>query len=101
MVAAGSARAATGKEYRPLEESSFATPRDQGYFEDDVAGSVHDLGPIVVSEHEIVEFARRYDPQNFHTELACQAIYDGLIASGWHTAALMIRLRFLAREHPA
>lgn len=69
-------------------------PRDQRYFEDYVPGSVHDLGTVVVSEAEIVEFARRYDPQDFHTdpERARQSIYGGLIASGWHTAALMMRL---------
>jgi acyl dehydratase len=51
-------------------------------------------GPITVSEAEILEFARRYDPQAMHTDPAAAARghFGGLIASGWHTAALMMRL---------
>ena len=47
-----------------------------------------------MSEDEIVQFARRYDPQDFHTdpELARTGPYGGLIASGWHTASMMMRL---------
>jgi acyl dehydratase len=77
-----------------MELSSFATPRDQRYFEDYIAGTVHEFGPITVAEDEIIDFARRYDPQDFHTdpELARQSMYGGLIASGWHTASMMMRL---------
>lgn len=64
------------------------------YFEDYVVGQVHEHGPIAVTEEEIIAFARRYDPQYFHTdpESAKQSIYGGLIASGWHTAGLTMRL---------
>ncbi|NTV63595.1 MAG: MaoC family dehydratase [Oscillochloris sp.] len=77
-----------------MQDSPFSTPRDQRYFDDYVAGSVHNFGPITVSEDEVIAFARRYDPQDFHTdpELARESIYGGLIASGWHTAAMMMRL---------
>jgi len=56
-------------------------------------GPYHEYGPITVSEAEIVDFARRYDPQAFHTDpdFARTGPYGGLIASGWHTTALMMR----------
>jgi acyl dehydratase len=64
------------------------------YFEDYVPGSVHDLGTITVSESDIVEFARQYDPQPFHidADAARHTQFGGLIASGWQTAGLMMRL---------
>ena len=74
--------------------AEFATPIEDRYFEDYVAGSVHELGRIAVEEHDVVEFARRYDPQPFHVdpEAAKHTAFGGLIASGWHTAGLMMRL---------
>lgn len=67
---------------------------DERYFEDYVPGSVHDLGTISVSEAEIIEFAKDYDPQPFHIDpvAAKTGPFGGLIASGWHTTALMMRL---------
>ncbi len=64
------------------------------YFEDYPTGSVYEFGSIPVEEKEIIDFARRFDPQPFHTdpEAARHSIYGGLIASGWHTAGLMMRL---------
>ncbi|MEV4055547.1 MaoC family dehydratase [Amycolatopsis sp. NPDC049688] len=64
------------------------------YFEDYVPGVTHDCGSVEVSEAEILEFARRYDPQDFHVDAAAAADgpFGGLIASGWHTASLMMRL---------
>jgi len=64
------------------------------YFEDYVPGSVHELGTVTISEAEIIEFGKRYDPQPFHVdaEEARHTQFDGLIASGWQTAALMMRL---------
>ncbi|HVW44048.1 MAG TPA: MaoC family dehydratase [Amycolatopsis sp.] len=64
------------------------------YFEDYVPGSVHECGTIKVTEAEIIEFAVKYDPQPFHTDPAAAATgpFGGLIASGWHTASLMMRL---------
>jgi acyl dehydratase len=51
-------------------------------------------GPATLSEAEIVAFAREYDPQWFHTDpsRAKAGRWDGLIASGWHTAAIAMRL---------
>lgn len=64
------------------------------YFEDYAAGSVEEFGAATLGEADIVEFAARYDPQVFHVDPAAAASgpYAGLIASGWHTAALMMRL---------
>ena len=64
------------------------------YFEDYPQGSVYEFGSIAVEEKEIIDFARRFDPQPFHTdpEAAKRSHYGGLIASGWHTAGLMMRL---------
>jgi acyl dehydratase len=69
-------------------------PQADRYFEDYAPGSVQEFGPTVVDEAEIVEFARRYDPQPIHTdpEWARNGPFGGLIASGWHTAAMMMRL---------
>ena len=73
------------------------------YFEDYPPGLVVTGGPVSVTEAEILEFARRYDPQPMHTDPAAAQAgqFGGLIASGWHTAALMMRLvatEFLSPE---
>jgi acyl dehydratase len=64
------------------------------YWEDYEPGTTHSYGPITVSEAEIVAFARQFDPQPFHVDpaAAAQTPYGGLIASGWHTCGLMMRL---------
>jgi acyl dehydratase len=69
-------------------------PPDDRYFEDYVEGSVHEFGSIAVEEAEVVAFGRRYDPQSFHTdpEAAKATRFGGLIASGWLTCGLMMRL---------
>lgn len=74
--------------------SGFATTTDRRYFEDYVAGSVHEFGTIAVEPDEVVSFGKRFVPLNYHTdpEAAKTSIYGGLIASGWHTAGLMMRL---------
>lgn len=66
----------------------------QRWFEDYVPGSVHELGTVGVEESEILEFARSFDAQPMHTdpELAARSPFGGVIASGWHTASLMMRL---------
>jgi acyl dehydratase len=72
----------------------FNIPIYERYFEDYVPGSVYEFGPIAVTEEEIIEFAKRYDPQIFHIDpvAAGKTDFGGLIASGWHTAALVMRL---------
>ena len=77
-----------------MSKSTFTVPPEERYFEDYVPGEVHEFGSIVVGEEEIIAFARRFDPQDFHIdpEAAKNSIYGGLIASGWHTASLMMRL---------
>jgi acyl dehydratase len=64
------------------------------YWEDFSVGDVTELGHVDVTEAEIVEFAERYDPQPFHIDPAAaeDGPFDGLIASGWHTAALFMGL---------
>lgn len=64
------------------------------FFEDYAVGAVAELGPVAVDAEEVVAFARRYDPQPMHTDATAAAAgpFGGLIASGWHTAALMMRL---------
>ena len=64
------------------------------WFEDYVPGAVHDLGSVVVDEQEVIAFARQFDPQPFHLdkERAEKSAFGGLIASGWHTACLAMRL---------
>ena len=58
------------------------------------SGQVIELGPASVSEQQIVEFARAYDPQWFHTdrEAAVRGHWGGLIASGWQTCGMAMRL---------
>jgi acyl dehydratase len=63
-------------------------------FEDYRPGLVVEAGSLAVDEAEIVDFARRYDPQPFHVDpvQAAAGPFGGLVASGWHSAALMMRL---------
>lgn len=77
-----------------MHDTPFRVPIENRYFEDYVTGSVHEFGPIMVEEKGIIAFARRFDPQLLHTdsEAAKDTVFGGLIASGWHTAALMMRL---------
>lgn len=77
-----------------MNRSSFTTLPDNRYFEDYVTGTIHEFGSIAVEEQEVLDFGRRFVPLSYHTdpELAKQSIYGRLVASGWHTAALMMRL---------
>jgi len=64
------------------------------YFDDFVVGEVIELGSVEITEDAIIEFAREFDPQPFHTDpvAARETPYGGLIASGWHTCSLYMRL---------
>lgn len=77
-----------------MNNSNFADAPEDRYFEDYVPGSVHEFGSIAVDEQDVLEFGRRYVPLPYHVdkEAAKKSIYGGLIASGWQTAALMMRL---------
>ena len=66
---------------------------DALYFEDFPLGDVVEYGGIDVSAADIIAFAREFDPQPYHTnEEAGRAATGGLIASGWHTSALLLRM---------
>jgi acyl dehydratase len=79
---------------RTLSPSDFPVPREDRYFEDYVPGAVYEYGYLTVTEAEILEFARRFDPQPIHIDpgFAAAGPFGGLIASGWHTASMMMRL---------
>ncbi len=69
--------------------------REHTYYFDDLAvGATVDLGKRSVSEEEILRFAREFDPQPFHIdpEAARNSIFGGIIASGWHTCSITMRL---------
>src|ERR1700731_859955 len=74
---------------------------DALYFEDFPLGEVVEYGGVDVSVDEIIAFARDFDPQPFHTdEEVARLATGGLIASGWHTSALLLRMNceaFLVR----
>jgi acyl dehydratase len=64
------------------------------YFEDFPAGEVVEFGDREVTAEEIIVFARQFDPQPFHLseEAGRASVAGGLIASGWHTASMMMRI---------
>ena len=85
-----------------MEEQDLPVARDQRQFEDYPVGSVAQYGPIVVDEAEVIEFGRRFDPQDFHTDpaKAAKSPFGGVVASGWHTGSMMMRVlvdRYLSR----
>src|SRR5579863_1567116 len=69
------------------------------WFEDIVIGTKRDLGTYTFTEDEIIAFAKKYDPQPFHIdpEAAKHSMFGGLIASGWHTAAIWMKLAIADR----
>lgn len=79
---------------RRVSAGGFRVPPEDRWLDDYEPGVVHEFGSIRVEEDEVLAFGRRFDPQPFHTghETARETEYGGLIASGWHTAALMMRL---------
>ena len=64
------------------------------YFEDVEVGQTERFGRYEVTAEEIIEYARQFDPQPFHLdeETARRSMFKGLIASGWHTGAMFIRM---------
>ena len=63
-----------------MNDSTFTVPLEKRYFEDYIPGSVHEYGSISVEQEEIISFAKRFDPQVFHTEPepAKKTIYERL-----------------------
>ncbi len=63
------------------------------YFEDYALGTTYECGHVSVDEASIVTFAKEFDPQPFHVDpvAAASGPFGGLIASGWHTACLVMR----------
>jgi len=87
---------------RTLSDHDFAAPVEDRYFEDYTPGAVYEYGYVTVTEAEILDFARKFDPQPIHIdpEYAAAGPFRGLIASGWHTAGIMMRMlvdHFLSR----
>jgi acyl dehydratase len=76
-----------------LEDVTDHPARVTRYFEDFVPGITVDCGSFSLSEAEIIAFAKEYDPQPFHVDpvAAKDGPFGGLIASGWHTASMMMR----------
>ena len=73
------------------------------YFDDYALGSTYECGSVSIDQASIIAFAKEFDPQPFHVDPVAAAAgpYGGLIASGWHTAALVMRLlveNYLAAE---
>jgi acyl dehydratase len=64
------------------------------YWEDFKVGDSEPMGEVFVDRDEVIEFATRFDPQPFHIDeqAAKGSMYGGLIASGWHTVALVMRM---------
>ena len=64
------------------------------YFEDFEVGKTVDVGSRTVTEEEIIAFATAFDPQPFHIDkdAAAHSIFGGVIASGWHTCSMMMRM---------
>jgi acyl dehydratase len=64
------------------------------YWEDFAVGTTREFGGLSVTKEEILRFAKQFDPQPFHVdeEAARRSPFGGLIASGWHTAALAMRM---------
>jgi len=72
-------------------------PTEDRYFEDYHVGEVYECGTFSIDESEIIEFATHYDPQPMHID---RSVDGGVVASGWHTACLTMRLiadNFLSR----
>jgi acyl dehydratase len=79
---------------RTLSEADFAVPVDERYFEDYHAGAVYEFGYATLEDEAMLAFARQFDPQPIHLDPAWAASgpFGGLIASGWHTAGIFMRL---------
>lgn len=73
------------------------------FWEDFPVGEVLEFGSKLVDKHEVIRFAREFDPQPFHLdeEVAARSFFGGLIASGWHTCGMVMRMMWDAYLHDA
>ena len=64
------------------------------YFDDFTVGDKRRYGGVVILEEDIIRFAREFDPQYFHTNPAAahDSAFGGIVASGWHTTAILMRM---------
>ena len=76
-----------------MSKTKLTTSKKEWFFEDYKQHAVFEFGPVDVGEKEMLEFARRYDPQPFHIdpEAAKKSPYKGLIVSGWQTCSFVMR----------
>jgi acyl dehydratase len=74
--------------------ADFPVPSADRFFEDYRPGTVYEYGYASLTEAQIRAYAAIFDPQTMHTDAAAAAegVFGGLIASGWHTAGLFMRL---------
>lgn len=74
--------------------TAMTVPLKERWFEDYSTGESFEFGAYLVTQEEIVEFAQRYDPQPFHVDPAAASAshFGGLVASGWMTAAVLMRM---------
>ena len=86
-----------------MRNAMFTVPIENRYFEDYVAGSVHEFGSIAVEEAEVIAFARRFDPQPFHVdpEAAKATPFGTTIAHGFLTLSMLTHLAAGASSAPA
>jgi acyl dehydratase len=80
--------------WRPQSAGAVGSTAVTRYFDDFPVDATYELGKKTVTEDEILRFGREFDPQVFHTdpEAALQSSFGGLVASGWHTCAIHMRL---------
>src|SRR5262249_61340210 len=77
--------------------------RHKQYLEDYAAGQIFRSSRVTLDKDQIIAFAEQYDPQPYHLdeEAARKSVFGGLAASGWHTAALTMRLLVDSEFRPA
>jgi acyl dehydratase len=87
----------------PSSEPAPWGPEIDFFWEDFQVGAVTQLGTHLMTAEEILEFSRSFDPQPFHADpkLAERSVFHGLIASGWHSAAIWMRLYWDGLLHRA
>jgi acyl dehydratase len=83
-----------GEATTTLSDTDFAAPVEDRWYEDYAPGAVYEYGSVTMTEQDILRFAGEFDPQRIHTDpkAAEQGPFGGLIASGWHTCGIMMRL---------